>query len=698
MTKYQSILPSTASSIDNFQVYEKPPLFTTKRWYLGIPAFCLGVLGMAAFFVLHSTTVYDDNGTISERTKESTPQELPDIFPVQTIPTVQVEQWNVWKERMVDAAQKVGTNIRDAWGNDSQEAKLLQQWWGEESEQAGLWWDQVSRGIKAWLDEHTKKGQEKAGEAGGWIGDAETKGGELAGSEGKQTREWMQEKVNESGQSVDHAKDATREWVQQEANQVGDASRGAAEKTKTWVQDIANQTGEWAGGEANKIGQWFGEESKLTKDRVQDEERSVGEAAKEWMHDAENKTREWVGEESKASKHWVQKEEGSAGEAAKNAGRWAGDKAKQTGDWFHKEENTTEEEAEKAREWFEKETSSADHWISDEAKASAHWFKKEENATANWMKKEASATKEFFKNESNVTKHWFQQDVEDIRIWWYNVTHRRSVVDESLLYLNNTFAFTLLADGHGWYDLSRDFFIMQQGWDVQENQAYCPLATVAAILNSLRGMVTLPTDPLYNPYPYATQNGLFNTCTDKHVILRNTTFDGILAAPGGLTLDQTVALLNCHLPSDGWSVDARHVDPSVVPIDQMRKELVLSLMSPTSRVLVNFNRAVANQVGGGHFSPIGSYSHAKDAFLIMDVAKYKYPPVWMPTSVLYRSLSTVDACGTWDYPHSQVKLLSWHPELLKPKTPQDLTAAFRKLGCKAMFRGYVIVKQLDEIV
>jgi Phytochelatin synthase len=280
----------------------------------------------------------------------------------------------------------------------------------------------------------------------------------------------------------------------------------------------------------------------------------------------------------------------------------------------------------------------------------------------------------------------------------YNVTDRKNVVDESLLYLNSTFAFTLLADEYGWYDLSRDFFIMQQGWDVQENQVYCPLATAAAILNSLRGMLTLPTDPLYNPYPYATQNGLFNRCTDRNVILRNTTFDGILAAPGGLSLDQTEALLKCHLPSDSWSVDARHVDPSVISIDQMRKALVLSLMSPSSRVLVNFNRAMANQVGEGHFSPIGSYSHAKDAFLIMDVAKYKYPPVWMPTSVLYRALSTVDACGTWDYPYSQVKLLSSHPELLKPRTPEDLTAAFRKLGCKATFRGYIIVKQLDEIV
>jgi len=248
--------------------------------------------------------------------------------------------------------------------------------------------------------------------------------------------------------------------------------------------------------------------------------------------------------------------------------------------------------------------------------------------------------------------------------------------------------------GYGWYDSSRDFFTYQEGLETQQNQAYCAVASAAAVINSFRGKLDLPVDKKYKPYPYATQDSLFNECTDENVTVHNSTFDGLLSSPGGLNLDQTKALLECNLPSEGWSVDAVHVDPSNVSIDDMRKDLVMALMSPASRVIVNFNRAAANQEGGGHFSPIGGYSHERDAFLVMDVAKYKYPYVWIPAPVLYRSLMTVDACGSWKSPEAQVKLKESHPELSEPESASDLARSLSKLGCKAAYRGYLLVSQL----
>lgn len=230
---------------------------------------------------------------------------------------------------------------------------------------------------------------------------------------------------------------------------------------------------------------------------------------------------------------------------------------------------------------------------------------------------------------------------------------------------------------------------------LQENQAYCSVASAAAVINSFRGRVELPMDPSFSPYPYATQNNLFNECTDKNVIVHNETFDGIRHAPGGLNLDQTKALLDCNLPKVEWSIEAYHVDPSNISLDEMRKDLVLALMSPASRVIVNINRAAANQVGGGHFSPLGGYSHERDSFLLMDVAKYKYPYVWIPASILYRSLMTVDSCGSLSKsPEDQVDLTFSHPELARPQSSRDLTKAMSKLGCQAAYRGYLVVKQL----
>ena len=43
-------------------------------------------------------------------------------------------------------------------------------------------------------------------------------------------------------------------------------------------------------------------------------------------------------------------------------------------------------------------------------------------------------------------------------------------------------------------------------------------------------------------------------------------------------------------------------------------------------IIVSYSRAVLNQTGSGHFSPIAGYHKEKDMVLIMDVARFK---VWV---------------------------------------------------------------------
>ena len=40
--------------------------------------------------------------------------------------------------------------------------------------------------------------------------------------------------------------------------------------------------------------------------------------------------------------------------------------------------------------------------------------------------------------------------------------------------------------------------------------------------------------------------------------------------------------------------------------------------------------------GDGHFSPIGGYSACEDMVLILDTARFKYPPHWVPLEMLYK--------------------------------------------------------------
>ena len=45
---------------------------------------------------------------------------------------------------------------------------------------------------------------------------------------------------------------------------------------------------------------------------------------------------------------------------------------------------------------------------------------------------------------------------------------------------------------------------------------------------------------------------------------------------------------------------------------------------------------------GGHISPVAAYNEESDQFLILDVSRYKYPPVWVDTETLWASTNTID--------------------------------------------------------
>jgi len=58
--------------------------------------------------------------------------------------------------------------------------------------------------------------------------------------------------------------------------------------------------------------------------------------------------------------------------------------------------------------------------------------------------------------------------------------------------------------------------------------------------------------------------------------------------------------------------------------------------------VVNYLRTGIAQQGGGHISPIAAYDSHSDRVLILDVARYRYPAVWVKTEVLWRSMGAVD--------------------------------------------------------
>jgi hypothetical protein len=62
-------------------------------------------------------------------------------------------------------------------------------------------------------------------------------------------------------------------------------------------------------------------------------------------------------------------------------------------------------------------------------------------------------------------------------------------------------------------------------------------------------------------------------------------------------------------------------------------------------VIVNYLRRAIGQQSGGHISPLAAYDAKADRFLILDVARYKYPPVWVKASDLFEAMNTTDSAN-----------------------------------------------------
>ena len=102
----------------------------------------------------------------------------------------------------------------------------------------------------------------------------------------------------------------------------------------------------------------------------------------------------------------------------------------------------------------------------------------------------------------------------------------------------------------------------------------------------------------------------------------------------GMTLDQLGALLAVQ----PVTVSVRHAADGNA--DAFRSEAREALAAPGQFVIVNYLRKAIGQEKGGHISPLAAFDAELDRFLILDVARYKYPPVWVKTAELFAAMNT----------------------------------------------------------
>jgi Phytochelatin synthase len=147
------------------------------------------------------------------------------------------------------------------------------------------------------------------------------------------------------------------------------------------------------------------------------------------------------------------------------------------------------------------------------------------------------------------------------------------------------------------------------------------------ILNAVE--LPAPAVPAYDPYRTFTQENVLTPETERIIPLE-------LIKKQGITVDQLAGLIGTF----AVTVKLTHAADSTV--ETFRTEARAALATPGHFVIINYLRKAIGQEKGGHISPLAAFDVETDRFLILDVARYKYPPVWVKTADLFAAMNTTD--------------------------------------------------------
>ncbi len=173
-----------------------------------------------------------------------------------------------------------------------------------------------------------------------------------------------------------------------------------------------------------------------------------------------------------------------------------------------------------------------------------------------------------------------------------------------------------------------DYNSLMATFTTQERQTLCSVATGVSILNALP--IERPVDPKYKPYAFFTQANYFNDRVEA-IVDRPTTLRI------GQTLEQAAKVMAVH------GAKTRHYHAADSSAAEFRRIAKRNMAEKNNFIAINYRRNYVGQPPGAHFSPLGAYDEATDSFLILDVARYKFPPVWVPAEDLFRAMNTMDS-------------------------------------------------------
>jgi glutathione gamma-glutamylcysteinyltransferase len=174
-----------------------------------------------------------------------------------------------------------------------------------------------------------------------------------------------------------------------------------------------------------------------------------------------------------------------------------------------------------------------------------------------------------------------------------------------------------LGEGH-----LEGFFALAEQFHTQADPAFCGLASLVVVLNALG------VDPgrlWKGPWRWYSEE-LLDCCAPLERVRER-----------GVSLDELACLARCN----GADVRVARADENGA--DRLRAAVREACSTPRGpMIVVGYAREALGQTGDGHFSPVGGYHAGRDLVLLLDVARFKYPPHWVPLDLLYAATKRPD--------------------------------------------------------
>ena len=201
--------------------------------------------------------------------------------------------------------------------------------------------------------------------------------------------------------------------------------------------------------------------------------------------------------------------------------------------------------------------------------------------------------------------------------------YRRPLPAEAIAFSSDEgralFAEALAAGGLGGY------FALAEQYHTQSEPAFCGLGSLVVALNAL---AIDPGRLWKGPWRWYSEE-LLDCCVSLDRVRDE-----------GIDLDTLACLARCnhatavvHRPDGGADGD---------DAVRLRAAVRDATRGPGAVLIAAYDRAALGQTGTGHYSPIGGYHPGRDLVLLLDVARFKYPPHWVPVERLAAAMRPLD--------------------------------------------------------